>query len=190
LEEVPSRHNAQAYSWRWCRSTRDERSDVVPSLAFRAVVILVGLLSTAAIQAAGPATATHTPVAVLAFDAPLTVTADPLVSSERPVLVRFTVSNTGVLPIRDYALREFVFRPDGRPSGFTRAHLNETLAPGAEHSGVVSLGEHMGGQARDIVLITVAAVSFQNGERWQAPDDAVERAKAEALRLAADSPAP
>jgi hypothetical protein len=39
-------------------------------------------------------------------------------------------------------------------------------------------------ESHGVVLIALTSVTFEDGHRWQAPDDAIERAKGEALWLA------
>jgi hypothetical protein len=156
----------------------------VQSFAFRAILV-VACLSTITIDARGPdAPSTGQHVAALAYsDSPLTVVPEPILSSQTPQVVRFTVTNEAETPICDYDVRVFAFRSNGRPLGFKSTRQHASLSQGAQHAALVSLPERITLELGACLLITVMAVAFEDGSRWGAAEDVIDRAKSEALRL-------
>ena len=156
------------------------------SVTFKVVLTLACLLATVTVAAAQSSAASIVQqVAALAYpDSPLTVVPRRSETNQPPRVVRFTVTNDADARILNYDVRVFAYRANGRPLGFSATRQHATLSHGAQHSALVSLPDSMPLEPGVCLLVTVTAATFEDGGRWHAPEDEIERAKAEMLRVA------
>jgi hypothetical protein len=131
-----------------------------------------------------PAPASPSIAAVSYPDSPLTITASRILSVKSPAAVAFEVTNFTNRSIGDYGARvyAYAYTANGRPIGSGAFDRAQNCGQGPEHR--PRLAWRADSRTRNVVLITITAVTFGDETVWRVPlPDAQGRVKAEAARL-------
>ena len=118
-------------------------------------------------------------------ESPVSINFDRMDAATDPATIAFSATNVASPRISTYGITVYIFPPPGQGAGYVFAQQRPAtdFEAGQSHQVMMSLSRNRTYDAATILILAVRSVTFEDGTRWNAPQNLIQQVNEDAASL-------